>query len=84
MVWKFLELIQFLVSSNQPQHQQLDWTVAVGMDKPRKAREKERGGIFEAHAPRRTARVNILVGIGADEAVVSTRGAGSWLILGER
>ena len=48
MVWKFLELIQFLVSSNQPQHQQLDWTVAVGMDKPRKAGEKERGGIFEA------------------------------------
>ena len=63
-----LESIWFLVWSNQPHHQPSDWTVAVGMAKPRKAREKERGGAFLRDLKRTSttkARVNILVGIRA-------------------
>ena len=32
IVVELLEPIQFLVSSNPPQHQQSDWKVAAGMD----------------------------------------------------
>ena len=69
IVVEVLKSIWFLVWSNQPHHQQLDWMVAVGMAKPRKAREKERGGAFLRDLKRTSsttmARVNILVGIRA-------------------